>query len=55
MTMYKLYADVDECLMCEHRAKQLNKSKPVMPEHITENITMFAGCKRCEKDIEIIN
>ena len=54
MTMYKLYEDVDECLMCKDRAKQLNKTLTIMPEHITENIMMFAGCKRCEKDLEMI-
>ena len=52
--MYKLYVDVDECLMCKDRAKQLNNTLTIMPEHITENIMMFAGCKRCEKDLEMI-
>ena len=40
--------------MCENKAKQLNKSQTVTPEHITGTIMMFAGCNRCEKEIETI-
>ena len=54
MTIHKLYEDVDECLMCRDRAKQLNNTLTIMPEHITENIMMFAGCKRCETDLDMI-
>ena len=54
MTLCKLYEKVDDCIICEERAEQLNKSLTMMPEHITENIMMFAGCKRREKELEFI-
>ena len=51
---FNLYEDVDEGLMCKNRAKHFNKSVILIPEHITENIIMVAGCEKCEKVLEMI-
>ena len=40
------------CFMCNDKKKHLHNSIQSLPEHITQNIVFFLGCKFCKKLFE---
>ena len=43
------------CFICNDKKEHLNSSIKVLPEHITQNIVFFLGCKHCEKFFELLD
>ena len=48
------YEEVEDCVICKHRAKQLSKLLIILPAHIARGMMTFAGSTRCEKEPETI-
>ena len=38
--------------MCNDKKKHFNDTIQILPEHITQNIVYFIGCKFCKKTFE---
>ena len=46
------YDDEDSpnnCCICNDKKKHVNHTMQVFPEHVTQNIVYFIGCKICKK------
>ena len=61
MFMSKHEFDMDDeehpcnCFICNDKKKHLNDTIKVLPEHITQNIVYFIGCKSCLKTFEMLD
>ena len=59
--MSKYEFDMDDeahpcnCFICNDKKKHLNDTIKDLPDHITQNIVYFIGCKSCLKSFEMLD